>query len=397
MRKSLGLYVLVISMLALSLVRCSVKEDVPASSEEYTVNETKDTTEAAAANEAQATEATAVEEYTTAQETTSQANETDENKIYVESEFAPLKKVVVAKSDLVAPTDTSMLGFLPKETIERATSLGTLLSVGDPEKQKKWEQERLDLIAVLEKYGVEILRPRDLTEYEIESGKEHGVGNMFVRDPFFTIGPYVIEGSIRLQHRTNEVLPVRDILTSQVYGTNAIYVAVPRADTSAGPNSDAGPFLEGGDVIVYNKNVFVGNSGRASNTAGVQWLKQLLEPQGYTVTEVKLTPDVLHLDCAMSLVREGLMIVSEEAFVDGVPEIFDGWDKIKVDPEQIKYLALNGLPIDDKTYITDYMFKDTIGGELEKRGITVEYVHFDISRSYGGSFRCSTQPLLRAW
>ena len=34
-------------------------------------------------------------------------------------------------------------------------------------------------------------------------------------------------------------------------------------------DEEAGPFLEGGDVLVYHKQVFVGNSGYASNEAGV--------------------------------------------------------------------------------------------------------------------------------
>jgi len=32
---------------------------------------------------------------------------------------------------------------------------------------------------------------------------------------------------------------------------------------------------------------------------------------------------------------------------------------------------------------------------LAPHGIQVEYVDFSITRSLGGSFRCSTQPLLR--
>ena len=35
---------------------------------------------------------------------------------------------------------------------------------------------------------------------------------------------------------------------------------------------------------------------------------------GYEVVPVRLHPHILHLDCALSLLREGLMIVCEEAF-----------------------------------------------------------------------------------
>ncbi|MDO4479263.1 MAG: arginine deiminase family protein [Lachnospiraceae bacterium] len=316
------------------------------------------------------------------------------NHIYVDSEFAPLRRVVVTQSEFVIPTKQEKFSFLTKEFLENEAPGGLF---GDlfPDKQRLWEQERADLVAVLQKYGVEVLRPRKMTDYEKTHDPASGAANFFVRDPFFTVGPYLIEGALRFRHRRDEVFPVRDLLMKEGFDSDAIYVALPKPDTSDGPDSQKGPFLEGGDVLVYGKNIFVGKSGLASDDGGYLWLKHLMEPQGYTVTQVPLLPNVLHLDCAMSLVRDGLMIVAEKALLGGIPAVFADWDKIIVDPEEIQYLTINGLPINERTYLTDYAFKDTIGKELKKRGITVEYVHFDISRSFGGSFRCSTQPLLR--
>ncbi|WP_246258514.1 hypothetical protein [Kroppenstedtia pulmonis] len=48
---------------------------------------------------------------------------------------------------------------------------------------------------------VEVIVPRLLTDYEKEIGKEDGYSNFFVRDPFFTIGHFLIEGSLRFPHR----------------------------------------------------------------------------------------------------------------------------------------------------------------------------------------------------
>lgn len=70
------------------------------------------------------------------------------------------------------------------------------------------------------------------------------------------------------------------------------------------------------------------------------------------------------------------------------------WDKISVPYKDIAYLAINGLPINESTYVLDPQF-EYIAEQLKARGITVEYVDFRISRSFGGSFRCSTQPLIR--
>ncbi len=175
---------------------------------------------------------------------------------------------------------------------------------------------------------------------------------------------------------------------------SCLYLSIPKPDISEGQDSEEGPFLEGGDVLVLDKTIFVGRSGLASNKNGIIWLKNLVSNFGYEVVEVPLHETILHLDCAISLVRDGLMIVCEEALLNGIPEQLKDWDKINVTLEDASKLATNGLPINENVYITDPEFK-CIGDELEKRGMKIEYISFKISRSFGGSFRCSTQPLLR--
>ena len=88
------------------------------------------------------------------------------------------------------------------------------------------------------------------------------------------------------------------------------------------------------------------------------------------------------------------MIICEEALINGIPESLKNWDKISAPYKDIAYLAVNGLPINESTYILDPQF-EYIAEQLKTRGITVEYIDFQISRSLGGSFRCSTQPLIR--
>jgi N-dimethylarginine dimethylaminohydrolase len=147
---------------------------------------------------------------------------------------------------------------------------------------------------------------------------------------------------------------------------------------------------------VLNKTIFVGSSGLASNFNGIKWLKNLLNKFDYEVIEIPLHQSILHLDCAISLVREGLMIVCKEALLEDLPEPLKDWDKIYVTLDQASRLATNGLSINENVYITDPEFK-FIGDQLENRGIKVEYVDYHISRIFGGAFRCSTQPLLRTY
>ncbi len=323
------------------------------------------------------------------------------DRIIVNSEFAPLKRVVLARSEFIFPEkeDSNNDGaFLAEESLNLYDSMDTAgkdYREVFPLRQIQWENERENLKKVLEKYGVEVLLPRLLTTQEREDGREYGCCNFFTRDPFFTIGSSIIEGSLRFFHRRNEILPIRNILAEESYHSDAFYVSVPKPDISEGSHSELGPFLEGGDILVLNKTVFVGNSGQASNHNGYLWLKSYLSHWGYCVTEVPLHKDVLHLDCALSLVRDGLMIVCEEAFPEGIPEQLKSWDRISVPFKDIAYLAINGLPINESAYILDPQF-EYIAEQLRERGISVEYIDFSISRSFGGSFRCSTQPLVRS-
>lgn len=319
------------------------------------------------------------------------------NQIFVESEFAPLKRVVLAQSQFSLPAriNKETEQFLTEDSVKALEGAeGKDIADAFPALQNKWEAEKENFEKILQKYKVEILRPRLLTKEEKVEGKEDGYSNFFARDPFFVIGQMIIEGSMKLGHRKKEVMPIRHILEQESEKNKCLYLSVPQADRSSDFFNMKGPFLEGGDVLVLNKEIFVGTSGLASNHEGIFWLRNFLSNFGYTVTEVPLHPNILHLDCALSLVKDGLMIVCEEAFLKGVPEILKNWDKISVSLEDAQKLITNGLPINEDVYVTDMEFQ-SIGEQLTKKGVTVEYTDYRISRSFGGSFRCTTQPLLR--
>lgn len=52
---------------------------------------------------------------------------------------------------------------------------------------------------------------------------------------------------------------------------------------------------------------------------------------------IRLHPDILHLDCALSMVKDGLIIYCEEAFLDGLPNALDNWDKITISLKEASY------------------------------------------------------------
>ncbi|AYF78934.1 amidinotransferase [Nocardia yunnanensis] len=320
----------------------------------------------------------------------------DARSVRVDSEFAPLRTVVVSRNEFRGPADPALIG--PEMPTEPGAAdilnavWGKDFGAVYPDRQQRWEAERDELAAVLRRHGVEVLRPRTFTAAEKEAAGPAGYANFFVRDPWFTVGDHVIEGVLQFPHRRLEVLPSRDLLLDRVMPSDAHYVSLPQPGVGLpGP----GPFLEGGDVLVLGKDVFVGLSGMATNALGIAWLTKYLRPHGFTVVPVRLPRHVLHLDCALGLVREGLLIACPERLPDGLPLRLRDWERIEVGEDEAAAMATNGLPIDAETYVTDPEF-ERVGKQLEARGVTVEYVDFAVSRLFGGAFRCSTQPLLRA-
>lgn len=327
------------------------------------------------------------------------------DRIFVASEFAPLRTVVVAQCQMRLPDADAMspeqfaaeMSILPEnERVIAQSLLGRDHAEAMPERQKQWEGERTNLKAVFDKHGVKVLRPALLTKWQKEAGGKSGFSNSFVRDPWFTVGNVVVEGSLRFPHRRHEVLASRPLFDREVYPADCAFAAVPQPDVAPLDTQEGavGPFLEGGDTLVLGKHVFVGVSGRGSSMAGVAFLSKLLQPQGYVVEAVRLKPNFLHLDCALGLVRDGLLVVCPDALLDGLPVELRDWKRIDVSEDEATRLGTNGLPISPAVYVTDPAFR-RIGDAVAREGITVEYVDFTVSRAFGGAFRCSTQALWR--
>lgn len=228
-----------------------------------------------------------------------------------------------------------------------------------PDLQQQWEQERTALKKLLLKNKVEVFRPRKLNRIEKETVGVNGYANFFVRDPFFTVGNTVIESSLRFLHRRKEIFPLRDLFKEEIYPINCNYIAVPQPELTSVNDSSLGngPFLEGGDVVILGKHILVGYSGLASNLLGIEWLRKVLGHQGYIVESIKLHPTILHLDCALGIIKEGLVVLCEEAFLDGIPEVLKNYNKISVSLNEARNLATNGLSISPTYYITDPVFQ----------------------------------------
>jgi dimethylargininase len=98
--------------------------------------------------------------------------------------------------------------------------------------------------------------------------------------------------------------------------------------------------LDGGDVLVIGKNIFIGLSTR-SNHYAIDQLNELLNKDGYTVTGVKLH-DCLHLKSAVTRVDDNTLLINKN-WVD--TQHFRSYELIEIDPSEPH--AANCLPVGD--------------------------------------------------
>ena len=126
--------------------------------------------------------------------------------------------------------------------------------------------------------------------------------------------------------------------------------------------------VDGGDVLVLGKKIYIGLSTR-SNQGAVDQLNELLGEHGYSVMGVELH-DCLHLKSAVTRVDDKTLLINRN-WVD--PNYFEEFDLIEVDPSEPH--AANCLPV-GKSIIFPAAFPKT-AVRLEERGYQV--ITLDVS------------------
>ena len=137
--------------------------------------------------------------------------------------------------------------------------------------------------------------------------------------------------------------------------------------------------VDGGDVLVLGKSIYVGLSTR-SNPAAVEQLQGLLDAYGYKVLGAEMT-DCLHLKTAVTRVDDGTLLINRN-WVS--PSYFTGYDLIEVDPAEP--FAANCLPVNGNI-IYPTSFPGT-RAKLEARGYRIQAVTVDELAKAEGAVTC---------
>ena len=137
--------------------------------------------------------------------------------------------------------------------------------------------------------------------------------------------------------------------------------------------------VDGGDVLVMGKNIYVGMSTR-SNQMAVDQMNNLLGKYGYKVQSVELH-DCLHLKTAVTRVEDKTLLINRR-WVD--VENFEGYELIDVDESEP--FAANCLPVGD-AIIFHVEFPRT-AAKLEAHGYKLKPVVADELAKAEGAVTC---------
>lgn len=326
-------------------------------------------------------------------------------RLRVDHEWDTLREAVVGHPHIRLGTRIPRYigNFMPPSAMALAEAIlkekaGQLLAEAMPEFHELAVAQMDRAMAILRGRGVTVhqVAPMQPPEeaYLADLGY-HSSQQYFPRDPIVVIGDTLIETAMYCPMRRSERFPIRRTLAERLQGCRVASLPEPvplpeDENDSFGP----GPFLEGGDVFVLGADIYVGNTGNASNGVGIQHLRNILG-ETYRVHEIRLSRKFLHLDCVLSTPKQGLAVVCRDGFIDGLPPFLKDWELIEVSAKDAEEkLAVNMLVLDEKTDLIAEELPE-LGEALTRAGQNVITTPFAAVFMWGGAFRCWHHPLIR--
>ena len=243
--------------------------------------------------------------------------------------------------------------------------------------------------AVLHKYGVKVHRPALV----------NGCNQVFARDVGFVIDDKIIVSNI-IPDRQEEIDAYGDIYR-QIHSKN-IY------------NLPETVHVEGGDVVLYNEYIFLGQydfmdypsvKTARTNRLALDYLNMIFPgkkiiPLNLRKSDTNPYEGILHLDCTFMPVGRGKAILYRDGFMnprdaDHLVSMFGAENVFELTKEEMYWMNSNVFSIIEDVVVTEEHFTRLNRHLREVWGMTVETVPYREISKMGGLLRCSTLPLRR--
>jgi len=255
-------------------------------------------------------------------------------------------------------------------------------------KNKDCIEEIEGLVSLFEKYNIKVYRPSNIIN----------LNQIFARDIAFVINDKLVVPNI-IEERKQE-LDAIDYILDQINDSNKI-------------NMPLNSRVEGGDVILCNKYIFVGYSEKEdfenytvarTNKEGLDFLinlfpDKIIKGMQLNKSDEKARDNALHLDCCFQPIGKNMAILYKGGFkykkdVDFLINYFGEENIIEVDTEEMYNMNVNVFSISENVVVSDTTFV-RLNMQLRRRGFTVEEVNYSQIGKMSGLLRCSTMPLIR--
>ncbi|MFB4162842.1 dimethylarginine dimethylaminohydrolase family protein [Alteribacillus sp. JSM 102045] len=233
--------------------------------------------------------------------------------------------------------------------------------------QEKAMQEHRFLIETLENHGVTVHLLPALSKLPEQ---------VFTRDLGLATEKGIIVGKMETDIREPEIKEFKSWLTENHWD----YMCVEEGS------------IEGGDVLIDQDVLYVGDSSRTSDKA-VKRLEEIFPTK--KIITIPFDKKYLHLDCIFNILSPGTALLYPEALSnDIVRDICMHYRTITVNEEEQFRLGTNVLSIGNKKVISLPENK-IVNENMREMGFEVLEVPFSEIIKSGGSFRCVTMPLIK--
>ncbi|MFA9457025.1 dimethylarginine dimethylaminohydrolase family protein [Halalkalibacter sp. AB-rgal2] len=272
---------------------------------------------------------------------------------YCQTEYAPLHTVVLCEPKFMTIRD--VINETQKKFIDEGIHVELAL------------RQHKEFVKQLKKQHIEVvlLPPVHLFPEQV-----------FTRDIGFTVGHIVFVAEMAHNIRQGE----EDLLKSWLHDQKISYYNL------------LGDMIEGGDVLIDGKTIYVGISNRTNQNA-IHHLQKIM--QNYEIITVPFTEKYLHLDCVFNIISPTEALCYPDAFSKKEYDFLSQrYDLIEVSEQEQFTLGTNVLSIGRKTLFS-LPVNQQVNQKLRDRGYTVIEVDITEIIKSGGSFRCCTLPIRR--
>ncbi|WP_298474254.1 dimethylarginine dimethylaminohydrolase family protein [Psychrobacillus sp. FSL K6-4046] len=277
----------------------------------------------------------------------------DITQINCQSEYGSLKKVFLCEPQYMEIKE--VINDVQKQYINDNIDRSLALS-----QHKQFEQ-------TLREAGIEVIK--------LKPSKDHPE-QVFTRDIGFTLGNHLFISEMANPIRQGE----EKVLAEWMKEHDITYKKLSNHS------------IEGGDVIVDGKRVFIGISHRTSQNA-IQDLQS--ELPDFEIIPIPFNPKYLHLDCVFNILSPKDALIYPDALDQETFEHLSSmYHLIEVSEQEQFSMGTNVLSI-GQNRVLSLPVNRGVNDQMRKHGYEVLEVDFSEIIKSGGSFRCCSMPIVR--